>query len=424
MARGLIHIVGAGVAGLSCAVRLAQAGSTAVIHEAAGHAGGRARSFHDDTLGCEIDNGNHLLLSGNHAALSFLDAIGARDRLAVADAAAFPFVDLASGDRWTVRPGPGRSPWWMFDPARRVPDSGPRDYLAAVRLAFAGERSVADCLDAGRPAYRRFWEPLAVAVLNTAADEAAARLLWPVLVETFGRGEAACRPCMARDGLSRTFVDPAVDFLAARGIALRLGRRLRRISVANDRVESLDFGDDRVTLDPDDAVVLAVPPAGAAALLPDLTVPDQSRPIVNAHFRLDAPPAVPGDSTGPLCFLGMIGGAADWLFLRGTVVSVTVSAAERLVEQPADDIATQLWADVARALDLDPDAMPPHRVIKEKRATFAQTPAQIRRRPPARGPLRNLVLAGDWTDTGLPATIEGAIRSGRDAAAATLAYDE
>ncbi len=107
-------------------------------------------------------------------------------------------------------------------------------------------------------------------------------------------------------------------------------------------------------------------------------------------------------------------------------VSVTISAANRMVDQPAEQIAAAVWPDVRAALRLPdemPEGMPPWRVVKERRATFAATAAQDRRRPGARTPLGNLVLAGDWTDTGLPATIEGAVRSGRAAAGTMLQAD-
>jgi hypothetical protein len=117
-----------------------------------------------------------------------------------------------------------------------------------------------------------------------------------------------------------------------------------------------------------------------------------------------------------LPFLGLVGSWADWLFLRGDVVSLTVSAARALAGESSDAIGARLWRDTARALGLPPEPRPPLRVIKERRATFAQTPAALARRPPAKTRWRNLLLAGDWTDTGYPATIESAVRSGRAAA--------
>jgi len=156
--------------------------------------------------------------------------------------------------------------------------------------------------------------------------------------------------------------------------------------------------------------VLAIPPAGAAAVVPGLVVPRASRAIVNGHFRLC-------QRRADMSFLGLVGGTCQWLFVRGDIASVTVSAADALAEEPSAVIAGRLWSDVVRALALDDVSLPPHRIVKEKRATFAQTPGEVARRPGTRTAWGNLYLAGDWTDTGLPATIEGAVRSGRSAAA-------
>jgi hydroxysqualene dehydroxylase len=404
------HIIGAGVAGLSTAVHLLKRGAKITLHESAGHAGGRCRSFDDVALGCRIDNGNHLLLSGNEAALEYLTLIGAKDGLVGPDKAAFPFLDLQTGERWTVEMGTGPVPWWIFSAARRVPGSRPADYWRALRLAWAGDdATVAECLGADNILFKRFWEPLAVAVLNTAAEEGAASLLWPVIRETFGRGAAACRPLITRVGLSESFIDPALRFLGARRAGFVANHRLRALRLENDRVTALAFDGDEVALAGGDTVVLAVPPRIAAELVPSLVAPDRSCAIVNGHFRLPS-------ASSHFLLLGLVGGMAQWLFVRGDVASVTVSAADALADDDADAIAAKLWNEIRHALGLSEAPLPAHRIVKEKRATFAQTPDQARRRPPTRTCWKNLFLAGDWTRTGLPATIEGAVRSGREAA--------
>src|SRR5437868_9644098 len=118
---GCVHVVGAGLAGLAAATALAETGRCVILYEAAPHAGGRCRSFFDAELGCRIDNGNHLLLSGNKAALFYIERIAALDTFERVADAAIPFVDIASGERWAVRPGRGRLPWWLFSRTRRVP---------------------------------------------------------------------------------------------------------------------------------------------------------------------------------------------------------------------------------------------------------------------------------------------------------------
>jgi len=409
------YVIGAGLAGLSAAVSLARAGRAVTLCEASGLAGGRCRSYFDDRLGCAIDNGNHLLLTGNRSTMGYLEAIGAAEELVGPASACFPFLDLRSGERWRLRPNAGPLPWWILDPSRRVPGTRAWEYLSGLRIALAGaDRTVTDCVGDHGSLFERFWEPLAVAALNSPVRAGAARLLWPVLRETFGRGEAACRPRIARTGLSGTFVDPALELLRRRGAAVRFGTRLRAIAGDGGAARGLDFGTEAVALKDGDSVVLALPPQVVASLVPDLAVPEESHAIVNAHFRLSERGGLPED----LPFLGLIGGTAQWLFVRGDVASITISAADGMVDEDADVIARKTWRDVAAALGRPPRPLPPYRVVKEKRATFAQTPVQVKRRPGTRGRFANVYLAGDWIDTGLPATIESAVRSGHMAAQA------
>lgn len=409
-----VHVVGAGLAGLAASLRLAEAGVAVVLHEAARQAGGRCRSYMDATLGCRIDNGNHLLIAGNGAAMGYLRAIGAEDTLIGPEETAYPFLDLGTGEAWVLSPNAGRIPWWLFSADRRVAGTRPLDYLRALRLATARPTdTVVDVLDPYATIFHRLWEPLAVAALNTEVEEGSAALLGRVLRESFGAGGAACRPLVPREGLSESFVDPALDRLQAAGAQVRLSSRLREIEFAEERVAALAFDEGSEPLAPDEAVVLAVTAPVASRLVPDLVAPDAFRSIANAHFRSDAP------AHSPL-FVGLVGGTAEWVFRKREVLSVTISAADHLIDTPAEELATLLWPDVRQAYDLPEGPLPPWQIVKERRATFAATPDQLLRRPPAATRWANLVLAGDWTATGLPSTIEGAIRSGFAAAARLL----
>lgn len=413
---GLTHVVGAGLAGLSCAVDLVTRGRRVILHEAAPTAGGRCRSFHDPLLGCSIDNGSHMVLSGNRATLSYLARIGAADTLAGPPDARFPFVDLNSGERWTVRVPDGRLPWWLLSSTRRVPGTRLAEYRSILRLMRAPRDATVRAAVGTGVLAARFWDPFCVAVLNAAPERAAASLLRRVMIEAFSGGGRTCRPLVARRGLSDSFVDPALSLLRESGATVHFGRRLTALDQEGGEVRALRFGEDRIALGRGDSVVLAVPQQAAAALLPGLPVPQGRAAIVNAHFRLPAPAHSAAVEYG---FLGIAGGVAQWLFVRGPVVSVTVSAADGIVDQPAEVLLPRLWQDVARALGLPLHPLPPARLIKERRATFDQTPDALALRPGPRTPLRNLLLAGDWTEAGLPATIEAAIRAGRRAAALT-----
>ena len=213
----------------------------------------------------------------------------------------------------------------------RIPGTGLADYLSAAGLARASATAtVAEAVRTRGPMWSRFWEPLCLAVLNTDPEEASARLLWTVVRETFGRGGDQCRPLVADKGLAVALVDPAVAHLRAHGVGIHFSHRVRGIEREGRTVRTFDLGSRTVALSAGDHLVLAVPPTNAAALLPELTVPDEARPIVNAHFRLDGPP----DTAPDVPFLGLVGGTAQWLFLRDDVVSITVSSATDLVDVP------------------------------------------------------------------------------------------
>ena len=163
-----------------------------------------------------------------------------------------------------------------------------------------------------------------------------------------------------------------------------------------------------MALAPGDAVILALPAPVAKALLPEITAPESFRAILNAHFKIAPPPGWPA-------ILGVIGGTVEWLFAFENRLSVTISGADRLIDRDREDLARELWGEVAALTGLRP-SLPAWQIVKERRATFAALPAEEAKRPGAETRWPNLRLAGDWTATGLPATIEGAIRSGNRAA--------
>jgi squalene-associated FAD-dependent desaturase len=409
-----VHIIGAGISGLAAAVRLADANFKVQLYEATQQAGGRCRSYFDAATNLTIDNGNHLLLSGNHAALAYARSIGSEAGLVGPKRAQFPFIDLKTGQRWRLDLGDGRLPLWLFNKNSRVPDTGLLDYLALLPIIWAGSgRLVVDAIPCEGILYRRLVQPLLLAALNVDPPLGSAGLAGAVVRETLLAGGQACRPLIARDGLSAVLIEPAIRRLQERGASIHFGRELREFALSANRVTELRFGDDIVAVGPDEAVVMAVPPRPAAALLPGLKTPSKFRAIVNAHFRFDPPQEMPA-------ITGVVGGLVEWLFAFPRRLSVTISGADRLVDVPREELAETIWRDVCEVAGLQA-GLPPWQIVRERRATFEATPEQNALRP---GPItdrKNLFLAGDWTDTGLPATIEGSVRSGNRAADQVLA---
>jgi hydroxysqualene dehydroxylase len=289
-----------------------------------------------------------------------------------------------------------------------------RDYLALAPLIFASPaRLVGDAIPCKGRLYQRLVQPLLLAALNVDPPEGSAGLAGAIVRETLLAGGQACRPLIAREGLSAVLVEPAIRLLQSSGADIRLGHELRGLGTSSDRVSELKFGEESIAIGPGEAVVLAVPPRPAAALLPGLKTPTKFRAIVNAHFRFDPPKNVP-----PI--LGVVGGLVEWLFAFPQRLAVTISNADRLVDTPREELAQAIWSDVCKAAGVAGD-LPPWQIVRERRATFEATPEQNALRPGAATAFKNLFIAGDWTDTGLPATIEGSVRSGDRAADLVLA---
>lgn len=417
---GTLHIIGGGMAGLAAAVEAAGCGKHIILHEAGRACGGRARSYEDRQLGCRIDNGNHLLLSANKTVFRYLAMTGATDTLTGPGAPLFPFVDLKEEARWTLDLSRGKVPWWVFQPHKRVPDMRLVELRSLQKLmAATGDQTVADCLLPGAFS-RRLLEPFAISALNTSCETGSAALLGAVVRESLSQGGNACLPWYAKDGLSESLVDPALAHLSIMQVEVRTQSRITALDCERGRVTALQTSEGTLPVTAEDAVILAVPAPVASSLLadrlPGFSAPDEFESILNLHFRLDQAPQ-PLGTFAQSGFMGLVGSIAEWVFLRNDILSVTVSAANRFATQDQDTLASTIWHDVRRACDpvlkTALPATPPHqRIVWEKRATFAATPAQNRLRPGPATALVNLALAGDWTATGLPATLEGAMRSG------------
>jgi len=403
------YVIGGGIAGLTAATALAQRGAEVELFEAGPQAGGRCRSYFDPNLGLTIDNGNHLVLSGNHAVYGYLQRIGSAGALSGPDHATVDFVDLPENLHWRVTLNDGLIPYWLLNPATRVPGTAVKDYFAYTPLLWGKKNApVRGAVPDRGMLWRRLVRPYLLAALNTQPEDASAALAGSVLREGLMAGGRACRPRIADPNLAAAFVTPALSFLESKGAKVHLGQRLRRFTIAGTGVRALEFADATIPTGMKDVIVLAVNAPVAQDLVPGLAAPNEFRAIVNAHFALAPPPGAP-----PI--LGVVGGTAEWIFTFPDRISVTISAADALVEEERESLALRIWEDVTRALQLSAP-IPPWQIVKEKRATFAATPDQDALRPGPRTATRNLILAGDWTQTGLPATLEGAARSGDIAA--------
>ncbi len=443
-----VVVIGAGFAGLSAGVRLTDAGRRVVVVEQAPRLGGRATAFTDRETGERVDNGQHALFGCYHETFAFLRRLGT-DHLA----------PPAPGLRVTLTDGPSRvftldcpswpPPWHLVGGLLKWRALSWRDRLNAGRVArvilrarrrgaaavaaeIPGDQTVSAWLAASGQSARLIewlWRPLAIAALNQSPDVAAARLFVRVLGDLFGPN-----PTDAAIALPRVPLDELYALPAARAIEAGGGRVMLKAPAfveldAQGEVRGVragsEFIDTRV-------VVSAVPWHAFSGLWPDRVPPAlaatceqaarmASSPIVTVNLWFDRPvltPPVDG-------FVGFVGSPMHWAFDKGAIfgtatghLSVVSSGATDLVTEDNATLAATALRELKRLLPAAAVARCVRSVVvREPRASFSIAPGSPPR-PAAVSSVRGLFIAGDWTDTGLPATIEGAVLSGHRAAAA------
>jgi zeta-carotene desaturase len=446
-----VIVVGAGVAGLAAATALCAAGARVQVFEGRGVLGGRATSFVDQATGTLVDNGQHVVLGCYRQTIAYLTRIGALDGIVWQPRLEVPIVDRASR-RTTLRCPAWRAPWQLLAGVLAWRALGWRDRASVLRLTpalhaarriAAGARPMPPRLHAGTVAdwlrhhgqtarlRELLWEPLALAALNQHLEHAAAAPFVRVLGEMFGPDARDATLGLPARPLSALFGDPARRFLEATGGVVTLHAPARLV-VENGSVSGVDVRGTRVFAS---HVVAAIPwhawrsflreadarRSGLAAVR-DAAVRRRASPIVTVNLWSDRP--VLGSR-----FLGLPGRVFQWVFEQPVAVpngdggfhlSCVSSGAEEVVQTPDDDLVRVAWRDVCAALPATPDdSLRRATVVRERQATFSLAPAEPAR-PLTRTGVSGLWLAGDWIDTGLPATIESAACSGHRAAEAVL----
>ncbi len=437
MKHAAVVIVGAGWAGLACAVELSRQGRPVILLESARQPGGRARRAPFGSL--RVDNGQHLLMGACHETLRLMHLVGV-DTAQALRRLPFDLHVVGGGEALHLKAPALPAPLHMAAALLTARGLSVGERLAALRcaaaltrlrLAEADDLPLGDLLQRYRQSprlQRLLWAPLAQAILNTPPEHASSRLMARVLRDAMGRSRHDSDLLLFRTDLGSAFPDHAIDFIERHGGSVRLCSRATGLALEGQRVSGVALQDG--TALSADAVVLAVPPYAALRLLPDQPALQatasqlrrlDSQPIATIYLRY--PPSV----RLPEAMIGLAEGPIQWLFDRalygqhGLIAAIAggsppaVPTDNTALAAAAADAVNRLLGSTVTPLD--------HRVIREQRATFTARPGIDARRPGHATPLAGLWLAGDHTATGYPATLEGAVRSGVECARYLLQSD-
>ena len=442
-----VVVVGGGFAGIAAAIALQERRHDVTVLERRGVLGGRATSFPDTVSGEDVDNGTHLMIGAYRDTLDLIRRAGAEDLLLIQERLRIDYRDDRGWSALDCPPLPAPLHLLAGLVGLRLPW---RARFDAVRLGLAARfgRPPAgltlsgwfDRLGQGEDVRRLLWTPLATAILNEAPDRASAILFYNVYRAAFLESAEASRLVFLRRGYGR-LLERLGTYLEARG-----GRIVRRA-----RAEAIEIEDGAVTgvayaqrplrredivrgvlahdtrMDAD-AIVAAVPWSALPALLPAAW---RGHPAFAAASRLTGSPIVSIEMwldqvVVDRAMAGLRDCEVEWVFDKGRLygregapqhLAFIISAAHRSAPRPNADLSRMAEAALRRYFPAMAGAHVTRTlVLREPDATFSCDPASEAIRPGAETPVRGLVLAGDWTATGLPATIEGAVRSGREAA--------
>ncbi len=445
-----ILIVGGGFAGLAAGVALAKAGRRVRLLEQKPHLGGRACSFLDSTTGSVVDNGQHLFMGCYHQTLEFLKTIGTIDRLRFQPGLSVQFLE--QDGRLSALDCPRLpAPWHLLVGVLRSGSFSWSEKFEVLRMrrALGAASNLPDdkrsmtvdewlkALGQSENLRRKFWNLICIAAMNEDPRIASALLFERVLKLALFSSPLDSRLGLARVGLSDCYSNAAAEFIAAHGGRVELGRSVTGLLIRAGVCEGLTLaGGERIQAQ---TIFCAAPWNKFTCILPgDLLRSEpfftnilalRPAPIISINLWFDRP-------VTDLEFVGLRGTTIQWLFNKSRIfaedgfqtpnsklsyISLVLSGAHEHIGRAKEELLAVAMKELQEVLPAAKQAKLVHSlVIKERFATFSPGIGVEDLRPAATTPIRGLYLAGDWTATGLPATIEGAVKSGYTAASALL----
>lgn len=433
-----VVIIGGGFSGLACGVALSERGHNVLLLERRNHLGGRAYSFTDLKTGDTVDNGQHLFMGCYKHTIAFLDKIDCLSKLKFQKQTRIDFLDT-TGAHTSLKCASLPAPFHFLGGLLMMEGITLGDKLRSLRLGGAirsngatgaGKTNLTvaewlDSLNQSETMRQRFWYPIAIATLNERPEIASAQMMKRALQEAFNGPPANSSLGIARVGLSQLYTDGARDYIESRGGQVRRGATAERLLIENNRVAAVEMKDNEIIRA--DYFIVAVTPGALFQMLPAELKRGEfayltslsSSPILSINLWFDR-------QVIDYEFAGLLGTRVQWVFNKDLILSsakksnhvaMIISAARDYIDWSKEELVEMALEELHEVLPASRAAKLLHSVIvKEREATISHTVNSDSLRPGPLTSISNLVLAGDWTDTGLPATIESAVISGHAAA--------
>ncbi len=421
--KNTVTVIGGGIAGLSSAVFLAEKGFKVTLYEASPKLGGRAYSFFDNTIGAVLDNGQHILASWYKNTFDYLRIIGTFDKLSFQKQLEVNFADQ-KGRIYRFKCPKLLPPLHLLAGIMKFKALGFKDKLTLIRLVrfIKNKKLTRDKLSElntdklfsltgqTKRLIENFWKPFIIAVFNASPVDTSA-LLFADMIRTGFLEKGGSELVLPDDNLSEIFVNSVGSYLSGKKCEIETNQRISKISIEENRITSLIDEDNNEIKS--NFYISAVPFFEFTKLFGDQLYSSglKTSPIVNIHLKFESDIGMTFNNR----FIGMLGSNVQWVFkVKSDQLCLVISAANETAEMDKEKIVELAEKELFNSFpELKSVKITGKRVIKEMRATFIPNSDSISARPMSKTSIKNLFIAGDWTDTGLPATIEGAIKSSK-----------
>jgi len=415
-------IIGGGLAGLTAASILSSKKINVTLLESSPKLGGRTYSFTDKETDTEIDNGQHIMMGCYKETHSFLKLIGAENNFDYQKNLFIKFLDR-NRNQFQI------SASSLFYPFNLLLSVINYDVLNAgdkfffifflLKLPFISKNAlrkitVKEWLEKEEQSIKTikgFWEILCVGALNTSLEKASASVFYDVLIAIFFKGNFASTIILPKYGLSKSIINPALLYIEKNGGEVILSEIVKEVVVKNQKVVAIKS--DKNIYDGFDFVICAIPLYALDKIISketlDIDLELNYSTILNIHIWLSK-------DILQEKFYGLLDSPLHWVFVKDKHINIVISDADYLADKSKEEIYSFVFYELIQYTSILMEDIKRYKIIKEKRATFVPTIDILAKRPDSKSGIKNLFLAGDWTNTGLPSTIESAVKSGRIAA--------